>query len=472
VTAPWHARSRAEHDRVEELVLGRWLPAATTFSAYWADRAAQLGRAPDTLVSRADLRAFAPVREGDVREVGGPGAPALLMRPTQDQIKARASSGVLLSVAGSIRRQGADGERRVILEEYKPIHIHRGGADDDLAIAYSRSDLDRLHRCGARAAWLLGLDDADYLVSAVPAGPRLDWWGVYHLALGASILALHPRGATDDLERVLASFALVPATVVAVAVDEAIELAALMVERGVEAPRVHTVLTVGAPPDDATRAAIADAWQAAGASANTLVVRTLFAPPEARALWTEPRAEPTGLVTYPDLEILEVVDPLTGEPTDGAGDLTITTAGWNGAALVRFQTGVYVDGLTTEPCPASGVTAPRIVGEVAPLAWQTAVEVAPGTHRHFDFRSAGLVVGTVPGVASWRMELRGPTTRIRHDRLHVELAGDVDDRAVTEMSDRLAAVAGCAPTDVKVVPDPVLIDRQVDEDGSPFVDSR
>ena len=237
------------------LALDQWLPAATSFSAYWADRARQHGFEAGTARSMDDLRSFAPVREADVRGAGGPGCPALLMRPTGDQVKARASSSLLVGLAGAIRRDGADGARRAVLEEYKPIHVHRGGADDDLAIAYTRSDLDRLHRCGARAARVLGLDDADYLVNAVPSGPRVDWWGVYHLALGASILALHPRGAGDPLERILDSFALVPATVVAVGVEEALELAALMVEYGVEAPRVHTVVTVGPPPDDDTRRA-------------------------------------------------------------------------------------------------------------------------------------------------------------------------------------------------------------------------
>ena len=182
------------------------------------------------------------------------------MRPTQEQVRARASSSALLDMASAIRREGGSGERRRILEDYKPVHVHRGGADDDLAVASSRSDLDRMHRCGARAARVLGLDDADYLVNAVPSGPRLDWWGVHHMALGASILALHPRGSGDELGRVLDSFELVPATVVAVHAHEAVELAALRADHRVEATRVHTVLTVGPPPDEATRDEIRDAF--------------------------------------------------------------------------------------------------------------------------------------------------------------------------------------------------------------------
>ena len=472
MTVPWDRRSPEEHERVTALGLSQWLPAATSFSAYWADRARALEGDSGRLTTRADLARFAPVREADVRGAGGPGSPALLMRPTQEQVKARASSSTLFGVASAIRRDGVDGQRRAVLEEYKPIHVHRGGADDDLAIAYSRSDLDRLHRCGARAARVLGLDDADYLVNAVPAGPRLAWWGVYHLALGASILALHPRGSDDDLERVLDSFALVPATVVAVRADEAVALAALMVEYGVEAPRVHTIVTVGPPPDDETRDAIADAWRAAGSAEQDLVVRALYAPPEARALWAEPRELPTGLVTYPDLEVLEVVDALTGEVTDGSGDLTITTVGWHGTALLRYQTGLFVTGLDTAPCPASGITTPRIVGPVVEHAWQPPITAPDGVDRHFDFRTAGAIVAATPGVDAWRIELRGPAQRVPHDRVTIEIAGTVDPRAHEEMEQRLDVAAGSAPHEVRFVDDPGAVEARIDEHGSPFLDLR
>lgn len=472
MTAPWDQRPAREHERVAALGLAQWLPAATSFSGYWADRSRQVGLEPGAASSREDLARFPTTHEADLRGAGGPGGPALLMRPTQQQVKARASSSSLLQIASAIRREGNEGQRRTVLEEYKPVHVHRGGADDDLAIASSRSDLDRMHRCGARAAAVLGLDDADYLVNAVPSGPRLEWWGVYHLALGASILALHSRGAGDQLERVLDSFDLVPTTVVAVRTDEAVELAALMVEYGVEAPRVHTVVTVGPPPDDRTRTEIREAWQAAGATENDLVVRALYAPPEARTLWAEPRQEPTGLVTYPDLEVLEVVDALSGEPSGGAGDLVLTTLGWHGTALLRFQTGVLVGGLETDPCPASGITTPRIVGDVVEQAWQPVITAPDGAQRHFDFRTAGVLIAETPGVEAWRIELRGPTQKVRHDRVLVELAGEVDDRDRETLVERLDVAAGSPPHDLAVVADPLVIEQAIGKHGSPFLDRR
>ncbi|MBW3658136.1 MAG: hypothetical protein KY457_05825, partial [Actinobacteria bacterium] len=350
MTAPWDRRRPAEQARVEELVLGPWLPAAVAFSSTWSRRAGELGVAAASLGSRQDLMTLPPSREIDLLRDSGVGAPGLLMRPTEDQVKAHASRSTLLDIARSIRREGRSGERRAILTEYKPIHVHRGGADADLAVAYSRRDLDRLHRAGARAASVLGLNDTDYLVSAVPAGPTLDWWAVYHLALGSSMLALHPRGAGDDLSRSLASFALLPVTAVAVPVGEAVELAAVITESAdVSCDRVDTVIVVGPPPDEETRASIRDAWHAAGAGQD-LRVRALWAPAEARAMWAECAEGVTGLHTYPDMELLEVVDPQTGDGSPSDGDLTYTSAGWHGSAFLRYQTGAYVEGLSTDAC--------------------------------------------------------------------------------------------------------------------------
>lgn len=469
MTAPWDRRSPAEQERIEGLVLEQWLPAVVDMSATWSDLVEDQGLTPRDLRDRAGLARLRPVRELDLLRASGTGGPGLLMRPTEEQVKAHASTSSLWDIARSIRRDARAGKRRAVLTEYKPIHVHRGGADDDLAIAYSRRDLDRFHRAGARAASVLGLDDSDYLVSAVPAGPRLDWWGVYHLALGASILALHPRGAGDDLGRCLASFRLLPVTTVAVATDEAVELAALALEdEAVGVDRVDTVIVVGPPPSEEVRAEITEAWRAAGATRDVRV-RALWAPSEARALWAECAEGATGLHTYPDLEVLEVLDPLTGHPSDADGDLVTTSAGWHGTALLRYQTGTYVGGLDTEACPACGRTVPRVVGDVLPRAWQPATRASAGAER-VDMRGVPAVLAGAQGVEAWRVEVGPKTARSRTDRVLVEVAGSVDADAAERLRERLEASTGASVVDLQVVADPLLVQRHVEEAGSVFAD--
>lgn len=471
MVAPWDRRSPSEQRRVESLLLGSWLPQAVSYAPHWTAVAEHLGLDPERLDGgRDDLVGLPPSRQADLAGTGGPGAPALVMRPTEAQVKARSDTSTLVAIAQAIRSEGAGGKRRTILEEFKPLHIQRGGIHDQLAIASSRSDLDRMHRVGARAARVLGLGGDDYIVSLVPPGPRLDWWGVYHLALGSSILAVHPREVGESGALVAEAFALAPATTVVVPLADAAEPEALLGGATVDLGGITNVITVGPPPTPDRRASIGDAWQRAGASSD-LRVRALWGPSEGRGFWAECADGTTGLHTYPDLEVIEVLDPITGEPTSGHGDLTITTAGWHGSALLRYRTGAWVDALDTDPCPACGRTVPRIPDEIVPEAWQPEVVIGDLVVR-LDLRGVAAEVASTPEVRTWRTELREPRGTDTDDRLVVEVAGKVSVRQEAALADRIEASCGVRPAEIRVVSDAEAVDRSAAELGSVFADLR
>lgn len=467
MVAPWDRRSGRDQRRVVRLLLAEWLPTAA-FSPYWAGRLEQAGLAASSARSAEDLLRLEPVVETDVAVAGGAGAAGLVLRPTEDQVKAAASGGRLWELAVAIRRGGAEAIRDVLLREYKPIHLHRAGRDGLLLVAYSRQDLDRLHRTGARAARVLGLTAADSIVSALAPGPHLLHWGPYHLALGASILAVQPRASGHGLDVAVDGFFLVPATAVVVAPTEAELLAELAAKAGADLQHVRTVVTVGPPlPPDRRRAA-ADAWRAAGA-ADDVRIRALWGPAEGRAMWAEcaEAGAEGGLHTYPDLEVIEVIDPTTLAVTTGPGDLTYTSAGWNGTALLRYRTGDYVAGLVTdEPCPGCGRTVPRIVGEVEPGPWQPLVHADDGQAR-VDLRGVPTVLAGIAEVGAWRVELR----RVPGggDEVFVEVAGRIDD--VHGLAERLAAAVGLRPR-VRVQADPGPVVHRTEELGTVFADLR
>ena len=453
---PWDRRTPDDHERVRSLVLSDWLPKAIGFSRFWTNHAARAGLDPERIASLTDLRRLPAVREAEIIGAGGPGNPALLMRPNEDQVKAVEATSVLFRVARGMRRAGVQGKRHVLLQEYKPIHVHSAGPDAQLTIAYSRSDLDRLHRTGARAAAVLGLGDSDYLVSAVPPGQSLEFWGVHHLGYGSSMLALHPSLDGGDVAQAARAFALVPATVVAVRPVEGMALAAAVAEAGANVRKVRTIVLVGPPPSPARRVAIADAWRAAGAAADVRVL-ALWAPSAARSLWAECRPSEGqapdaafGLHTFPDLEVLELLDPATGRVVpEGGGDLTYTSAGWHGTALVRHQTGDFVSGVESARCSNCGRTVPRIVNEVVPSAWQPVVRSA-GKPRRVDLRAAAVALAGEPTITAWRVEVRPAPRGTPSDDLLVEVAGDVDETAVARLRADLATAFGVPPTRVEV----------------------
>lgn len=468
MTAPWDRRSREEQRRVADLVLARWLPLVASAAPLWARRVAAEGLHAGALTSLEALAELPPAREADLL-VEAPGAPGAVLRPSEEQVKSYGGSDLVGRVVGAIRREGAGGKRRVILQEYQPVDLRRDGADAEVVVASARSDLDRLNRVGARAAALLGLDDRDVLLSAVPMGPTLDAARAVHLGQGASITTLHARGHGDDLDDVAAAAGLVPATAVLVPVDEALDLARVLAEHRVALPRLEHVVTLGPPPDEDLRHRVADAFGAVGSS--RVVVRALWGPPFGRTIWAECEAGAHGLHTSPDLEHLEVVDPISAEPAAADGDLTLTSLGWHGTALLRLRTGTWVDPLRVEPCPGCARTVPRLVGEIAPWAWQLAMRGDHRRERTVDLRGVPSVLHRLHGVTAWRAELRGPTERVPRDRLLVEVAGDLGRAERSGLEQRLEAACGIA-VHLTVGMHRAEVDRAIDELGGVFADLR
>ena len=467
MVAPWDRRASDDHARIAGEKLRTWLPAVATTSRFWADWFRLHHVDPASVDGVEDLARLPTAREADVVYAGGAGGPHLVLRPNEDQVKARASGDVLRSIADRIRSAGAEGKRRALLEQYKPIQLHQAGRDGLLTVASSRSDLDRLHLAGARAAAVLGLTEDDYVVSAVPAGPTLAFWGVYHLALGASLLAVHPRGSGEPADAVIDSFGLVPASAVVVPVGEAVSLAAALIEHGVDLGTVRTVVTVGPPPAADVRARVQEAWLAAG-TARGLRVLALWGPSGGRALWAECSAG-NGLHTYPDLGIVEVVDPSTGRIAREDGDLTLTTVAWHGTALVRYQTGEYVASVTDAACPGCGRTVPRVTGDVIEGAWEPAITTADGVFRA-DLRGAAVVLGVEPGINAWRTEVRPPKGRRKTDQVVVEAAPPLDDAVAAALEERLAASVG-VPVTLSGADAPT-VQRNAERAGSVFADLR
>lgn len=462
MVASWDRRPPEEQERVRDLLLGEWLPQVVTTSPYWRERAREVGVTASDLGRAPSLAPFRPIREIDVLATG-PAGTALVMRPSEGDVKALAPGSLLRRVARAVRRGGGEAKRLTLLQEYKPVHVHEAGTAGRLANAYTRSDLDRAHRAGARAAAVLGLDDRDRVLSLVPVGPHLDHWGVHHLALGASMLSIHPRHERVDAGLARATEK-VPPTVVVVPVEQGVDLAAELLEEGADLAAVKTVVVVGPPPPAEQREALQDAWRAAGA-VERLRVRAAWAPSECRALWVECAQGTHGLHTFPDLEVLELIDPITGQRVPDDGDLAYTSLTWHGTALVRYQTGAYVERLEAAPCPGCGRTTPRLTGEIAPAAWQveaTRVEEP----WYIDFRGAAVVLAAQSGLETWRVEVRPG------DLVLAEVAGVLEADARAALEGRLASACGAAAARIEHVPDAALVDRHAEELGSVFADVR
>ena len=128
--------------------------------------------------------------------------------------------------------------------------------------------------------------------------------------------------------------------------------------------------------------------------------------------WTEcpcPRGEQTGYHLYPDLGIVEVVDPKTGVamPPGEAGEIVFTPLDSRGSVVLRYRTGDLIDGgLVHEPCPHCHRNVPRLVGNISRASEIKTMRFDKIKGTLVDFNVLEHVLDDSQHLASWQLELR------------------------------------------------------------------
>jgi len=435
----WDKRSTAQQAKDQQAALrAQLVDVVGPFSPFWRERFRALGTTASQVAS--DLTKVAAVGERDICPDGNPTGAAALVVQAGESGWALHADGPQLRKALASRLSRSGSYSAVVEADTRPISFVFAGLGLRYPVASTRSDLDVVARAGARLWSVLGLSRSDVLVAAMAPDASATYQGLSLAALGAGSPALFPG---DDPDEVAAALRLVPATVLALYTDTAEELLDDLDEAGAPLASVTTVLLVGAPTDD-ERSAVRDALSRAGVSAKALAVHV---PEGHRLLWGE-CAEGSGLHTYPDLEIVELLDPETAEGA-AAGEVVVTQLGMRGSALLRWRTGDVAASLDTGTCRC-GRTVPRLAG-VRRAALVPLLSLRSG-HRGVDLRGLAAALEGRADVRDWRVVI-GPSPRDGHDEVVVHVVpggdGDVADLAVAVARD-VRAAAGLLPTQVVV----------------------
>lgn len=300
----------------------------------------------------------------DLAQVDDPAA--LVLRPRSLDLHRLREPRLALRLAWARARGKRELVARSIVDQrYKPVQwVMQAG----VPVGYSSADLDRLADLGRRSLALAGVGPSDVLVGIVPVGPHLAWW---QLALGArqaGVATLH-LAPVPPAERV----ARFRPTVLAGRPFDLARLLESAVAAGHPLDEVRTLVVVGEPLEAGVRSRLAALLRPADAA-----VTSMWAPPGARALWAQCRGG-TGLHIWPLSEVVEIVDPLSGEaaPPGADGEVVLTALGWRGTVFVRLRTGVYAS-LEPGPCPTCGSAGARLVVSSSTPAFLSSLDEHPG----------------------------------------------------------------------------------------------
>jgi hypothetical protein len=449
--ASWDRRSPAAQDKQRAAaVRTQVVDAVAPFSPWWRARLQALGRTGAQVATPDALAALPAVGERDVCPDGDPAGAAGLVLQSGERGWALHAEGPQLRRALS-RRLVAPGSYRAVVEaDTRPTSFVWAGLALRFPVASTRSDLDVVARCGARLWQVLGLDRGDVVVSVLPLLPTAAAQALELGALGAGTPLLAPG---DDPDAAAEALRLVPATVLALPAPDAARLLEDLDEAGAPLSALRTVLLVGAP-SDAERDDVREALHHLGVDAGCAVLG-VHVPDGHRLAWGECRQSggTTGLHTYPDLELVDVVDPETGERPAGeagAGELVLSQLGLRGTALLRWRTGDLVDEVTRQACPACGRTVPRVLGtRRTALVPTLGLRTGPTA---VDLRAVAAALTGRPDLADWRAVV-GTSARDGADQLlvHAAPAAGVDPSALAVgLAQAVRETAGLLPTQIVV----------------------
>ena len=439
---PWDRRTaKQQKAELARALKAQVVHAVGPFSPYWKARFATLGTTAAAAATPTGLEAVPAVGERDVCPDGdGVGAAGLVLQSGEAGWAIHTDGPQLRrAMVSRLLRPGA--YRAVVEADTRTTTFVEAGLGVRFPVASTRSDLDVVARAGARLWRVLGLKRADVLVAAVPLTRTASLQALELGALAAGAPACFPGDDVDDVARALALF---PATVLALTAADAARMVDDLDEAGAALAPVRTVVLLGAPSDD-ERAETAQALVRAGLNPTVLAAH---APEGHRLLWGECRPG-AGLHTYPDLDVVHLVDPESGTSAD-RGEVVITQLGMRGTALLRWRTGDLAEGVEAGRCPSCNRNVPRVVG-LERGALVPTLELRTGT-RAVDLRGVAAALEGRADVVDWRIVV-GPSPRDGADEVLVHVLPhrdeDPSDLAVGVARD-VRSAAGLLPTQVVV----------------------
>lgn len=314
-----------------------------------------------------------------------------------------------------------------------------GRSTESITFLYSQHDLRNLEIGGGRIAEIAQVTREERMLNMFPFSPHLAFWCMHYAAIERNTFALSTgggkcMGTEGNLRAILK---LKPQVLVAMptfiyhVLQQAIDERARM-------EGVRLICLGGEKVPDGMRRKLSEMCAELG-SPNVQVIAT-YGFTEAKLAWTEcpfnAGEAPTGYHLYPDMGIIEVVNPQTGDPVpDGqGGEIVWTPINQRGTVVLRYRTGDQIEnGLTWERCPCCGRQLPRLMGRISRVSEMRAMRFQKVKGTIIDFNELEHALDDVRGLGAWQIEIRKANDDpldVDEIRLHVAHMAGVDQQAL------------------------------------------
>jgi len=413
------------------------------FSPHYREMFRSLGLSADDFRSVADLRRLPFTAKSDLLPT--PEKPAryreFILTPDPHELARRPQTILRALLRGRQRVQ------RELGDEFRPILLlfTTGRAAEPLPFCLTQHDLGHLAEAGRRVMEVCGAQPDFRLINAFPFAPHLAFWLTHYAGTEFGALMTSTGGGkvmgTEGNLRLMRKLS--PDVIIGVPtfVYHLLHQAA---DEGLRCENLKKIVLGGEKVSDGLRQKLHGL--ACELGARQVDVLATYGFTEAKMAFAEcptPHGQPTsGYHLYPDLAIVEIVDPKTGEPLPpgSPGEIVLTPLDARGSVVLRYRTGDCIDGgLVHDSCPHCGRSVPRLIGKISRGSEIREMNLDKLKGTLVDFNQLEHVLDDAPHIGAWQLELckfHDDPHEVDEIILHVQKSDGTDDdeiaRNVTE----------------------------------------
>lgn len=390
------------------------------FSAHYREIFARTGCRAEDLRTPDDLRRipFTSKLDFAARADGSDAIRKFVLMPDKSVLSRRPSTIFKALIHG--RAAVAESFER----EFRPLLLTSttGRTADPVPFLYSAHDIDNLRLAGARLMSVCGADRTMKMLNMFPFAPHLAFWFTHYAGKEFGVFVLDSGGGksmgTDGNIRLIRKIK--PDVIIGMPTF-LYHVLTECVREGIKLPNLKKLVAGGEKSPAGMRAKLRAL--AAEMGAEKVDVLSTYGFTEAKLAWAEcPWNEDAGSAGYhihPDLALIEIVDPETGEPRGEGepGEIVFTPLNARGSVVLRYRTGDVIDGgLFHEPCPFCGLKVPRLVGYISRRSEVREMRMDKIKGQLVDFNHVEHVLDNVRSIGTWQVELR----KLHDDPLEVD----------------------------------------------------
>lgn len=411
LTKKWGSLGRDELRALQSKRLHSFLKNhVVPFSAYYRARFDEAGLAPDSIRSLEDLERipFTSKRSLIAEADGTPRTREFVLVPDENVLAKRPST-----IAKALLR-GRESVKTGFEKEYRPVLMTSttGRSAKPVPFLYTQYDLDNLEATGRRLMEICDSRQEFKHFNLFPFAPHLAFWQAHYAGLGYNTFTLSTGGGkvmgTEGNVRLLGKIKPHALIGMPTFIYHVLQVA---VEEGLEVPDIRRIVLGGEKVPNGLRRKLKGLCANLG-SGNVDVMAT-YGFTEAKMAWPECPSrgfeESTGYHLYPDLGVVEVIDPDTGKPVGEGepGEIVFTPLDSRGSVVLRYRTGDLISGgLTHEPCPGCGRSVPRLVGRISRVSDVRRLNIGKLKGTLVNFNELEHVLDDLDEVGTWQIELR------------------------------------------------------------------